>query len=281
MSEGNMAGVPMGVIAAAGGGTRMWPASKAYPKEMFPLGKLPAIAHVIWGMVEAGIRRITIVVGKNNRKAIEALLDPSISPPANVKDDRLVRQFEYMLCAVTFSFVEQVGPYGNGTPLLDAITLAKCDPCVYAFADDVVFGENVSAGLIKTFRKTGQVVLAAQTVPTRDVPKFGILECVRTGSVDYVRRFVEKPSLGDTTSRLASLGRYLITSEVVNTLRSTPPGRNGEIWLSDAFIRLLDLGEPVAAFRLTKGRWYTVGNPEGFAQAVRAAVHVCLVAAAS
>jgi UTP--glucose-1-phosphate uridylyltransferase len=265
-----MNSVRTGIIAAAGCGSRMWPSSKVFPKELFPVGKLPAIAHVILEMVEAGIHHIAIVVRKDSFRAIEALLDPRVPPPANVQNEELVRRFERMIRASTFSFVEQSGPYGNGTPLLEAITFAKDEPCIYAFADDVVFGENVTAGLIKTYLNTGEPVLAAQAVPTQDISRFGILECVTSGAVDYVRRFIEKPSTTDTTSRLASLGRYLITENVVRALKNTPPGRNGEIWLSDAFVRLLDGGSLITAFRLTRGSWFTVGNPEGFARAVLA-----------
>lgn len=264
-------GVIKGVIAAAGSGTRMWPASKSFPKELFPVGQLPALGHVIWEMVDAGISEITIVVRKENGDAIRRFLDPQVPSPANMREKEVVRRFEYMIRAAKFSFVEQSGPYGNGTPLLDAVRNGN-DPCVYAFADDVVFGENLTKGLIETFRSTGHPVLAAQTVPAADKGKFGILECTDGQIMTLVNRFVEKPRRRETLSRLAAVGRYLITQSVLDALQSTPPGKNGEIWLSDAFVRLLEKGSPVAAFRLTTGRWHTVGNPEGYTKAVQAAV---------
>ncbi len=268
-----MISVNTGIIAAAGNGTRMWPASKVFPKELFPVGKLPALGHVIWEMVDAGIDEITVVVRKDNGDAIRRFLDPRVPSPANMREEEVVRRFEYKIRAAKISIIEQTGPYGNGTPLLDAVKDCN-NPCVYAFADDVVFGENLTKGLIDAFRATGDPVLAGQTIAARDVRMFGVLECADGQTISLVNRFLEKPKHRDTKSRVGAIGRYLITKNLLEALRFTPPGRGGEIWLSDAYIRLLSLGSAVAAFRLTKGCWYTVGNPEGYAKAVRAAVRL-------
>ena len=250
----------------------MWPASKVFPKELFPVGKLPALGHVIWEMVDAGIDEITVVVRKDNGD------DPAFSRSASTVAGKHARggscpRFEYMIRAAKISIIEQTGPYGNGTPLLDAVKDCN-NPCVYAFADDVVFGENLTKGLIDAFRATGDPVLAGQTIAARDVRMFGVLECADGQTISLVNRFLEKPKHRDTKSRVGAIGRYLITKNLLEALRFTPPGRGGEIWLSDAYIRLLSLGSAVAAFRLTKGCWYTVGNPEGYAKAVRAAVRL-------
>ena len=267
--------IEKGIIAAAGAASRMWPASKVFPKELFPLGRLPILAHVIGEMLDAGIHDITIVVRNDNSRAIEALLDARIAPPASVQQDPVVRRFEHMIRTARFTLVEQNGPYGNGTPLLNgAMTDKTLRPCVFAFADDVVLGENVSRGLIDTFERTRTPVLAAQPVPERDVAKFGILECEDRNGASFVTRFVEKPRAGETSSRLASIGRYLVTPQVIEALQQTPVGKGNELWLADAFVRLLDAGSPAAVYPLQKGTWYTVGNPEGFAAAVAAATQV-------
>jgi UTP--glucose-1-phosphate uridylyltransferase len=259
-----------GVIAAAGSASRMWPASKVYPKELFPLGRLPVLAHVIWEMLDAGITNIVIIVRKSGFNAIEAFLDPASPPPASVRKDPLVQRFERLIRRGKFTFVEQEGPYGNGTPLLCGVRATGGGPYVYAFADDVVLGENASAGLIATHAKTGSVVLAAQRVPAADASKFGIVESRRRDGTLYASRFIEKPRAGETRSRLASLGRYLITDELVDVLEQTPTGRDGELWLADGFRSLLDAGRPLAVFPLTKGRWHTVGNPAGYRGALLA-----------
>jgi UTP--glucose-1-phosphate uridylyltransferase len=260
------------VIAAAGSASRMWPASKIIPKELFPLGKVPAIAHVVWEMIDAGIDDIRIIIRKGEPPAIAELLDPKRgAPPDSVKHDPVVQRFEEMIASVAFTFIEQQGPYGNGTPLLNG-TEGVDEPCVFAFADDVVFGENAVAGMVSLFEKTGNPVLAVQEVAQDEVKKFGILDTTSHHGVDVVQRFVEKPKPGETASRLASLGRYLVTPELVQVLRSTPIGKGGELWLADAFIHLLKAGRTLNAFRLTSGEWHTVGTPEGFVRAAVAAM---------
>jgi len=260
------------VIAAAGSASRMWPASKIIPKELFPLGKVPAIAHVVWEMIDAGINDIRIIIRKGEPPAIAELLDPKRGgPPESVRTDIVVERFERMLRSASFTFIEQEGPYGNGTPLLNG-TQGVEEPCVFAFADDVVFGENAVAGMIALFERTGNPILAVQEVAPEEVRKFGILDTTADGAVDVVRRFVEKPAPGETASRLASLGRYLVTPDLVHILRSTPTGKGGELWLADAFIQLLNAGRPLNAYRLTSGQWHTVGTPEGYVRAAVAAM---------
>ena len=262
------------VIAAAGSASRMWPASKVVPKEMFPIGRLPVIAHLVWEMVEAGIAHIVIVIRKDSVRALEAVFDAAIAPPANVAADPLVRRFERIIRKPRLTFVEQSGPYGNGTPLLNGFDASEGGPCIYAFADDVVLGENVTAGLLRTHEKTDNVVLAAQRVPKKERGRFGILETRSRGGERLVTRFVEKPRPGETTSALASLGRYLVTQDVVEVLRSTPVGRDRELWLADAFCALLERRTPLSVFTLGKGRWYTVGTPDGYRNAVLAGMRM-------
>jgi UTP--glucose-1-phosphate uridylyltransferase len=269
------------VIAAAGSASRMWPASKTIPKELFPLGKVPAIAHVVWEMIDAGIDDIRIIIRKGEPPAIAELLDPQRgAPPDSVRHDPVVQRFEQMIRAASFTFIEQEGPYGNGTPLLNG-TEGLEEPCVFAFADDVVFGENPVAGMVALFERTGNPILAVQEVAEEEVRKFGILDTIPDRGVDVVARFVEKPEPGQTASRLASLGRYLVTPELVQALRSTPTGKGGELWLADAFIQLLDAGRPLNAFRLTSGEWHTVGTPEGYVRAAVAAMQFDSLAASA
>jgi UTP--glucose-1-phosphate uridylyltransferase len=260
------------VIAAAGSASRMWPASKIIPKELFPLGKVPAIAHVVWEMIDAGIDDIRIIIRKGEPPAIAELLDPKRgAAPDSVKHDPVVRRFEEMISSASFTFIEQEGPYGNGTPLLNG-TEGVEEPCVFAFADDVVFGENPVAGMVSLYQRTGNPVLAVQEVAPSEVKKFGILDTISQHGVDVVQRFVEKPGPGETTSRLASLGRYVVTAELIQVLRSTPTGKGGELWLADAFIQLLNAGRTLNAFRLASGQWHTVGTPEGYVRAAVAAM---------
>lgn len=263
--------VTTAVIAAAGQATRMWPASKVVPKELFPLGRVPAITHLVWELLDAGIRRVVLVVAKETSGLIRTLLDPSIRPPEKVVGDPLVQKFEAMLTQAEFTILHQSGPYGNAIPLIQAADTVGTDPCIYAFGDDIVLGENVTKGLIATFDRTGCPVLATQEVDLSRKSLFGIAECRSENGIQYISRLVEKPSPSETNSDLASFGRYLVTPDLMNILRTIPPGRDGELWFVDAVIRSINTGKNVCAFTLTSGKWYTVGDPASYAEAVRAA----------
>ncbi len=259
------------VIAAAGHATRMWPASKAIPKELFPLGRVPAIVHLFWEFVEAGIHKLVLVVGSEGLPLMERLVDSSIAPPPRVAGDPVVKRYQEMLARAEFSIIEQTGNYGNGTPLILAAKRIGEEPCIYAFGDDIVLGENVTASLIDTFARTGHPVLATQSVEPRRRSQFGIVECSHRDGIQYVQRLIEKPRLGETESSLASFGRYLVTPELMQSVKTVPPGRDGEVWFADSVIRRLSTGGEVCAYTLQSGHWYTVGDPISYAAAVQAA----------
>lgn len=259
------------VIAAAGSATRMWPASKVYPKELLPLGRLPAVGYLVWELSEAGIRDITIVGTERNLPDIKAFFEPA-PPPAKVAEDPIVVSYLAALGNVTLHFTEQRGPYGNGTPLLSAMNYVEGKNCIYLFGDDIVLGENASASLIALFNQVGCPVLASQEVPAEDASKFGIIEVEQRNGTGYVTRLVEKPKPGVTKSRLASFGRYLVTPEVLRHLASAEVGRDNELWFVDAVLAHMRTGGEVAALALKTGRWFTVGDPSGFRDAINQAV---------
>jgi UTP--glucose-1-phosphate uridylyltransferase len=249
----------------------MWPASKAIPKELFPLGKIPALGHLIWELIDAGIQRIVVVTSPHGIDLIKKLLDPAIAPPKNVENDPLVKSFVSKLARAEFSFFNQTGAYGNATPLIQAAERIGGEPCIYAFGDDIVIGENVAAELINIYSHTGAPAMAAQEIDPARTSLFGILECNPENGYQRITRVIEKPPLGATRSNLASFGRYLVTPELMNALSKISPGKSGEMWFVDAVIQLIASGRPVFAHTLKTGKWYTVGDPKGYAEAVSAA----------
>lgn len=262
--------VKSAVIAAAGSATRMWPASKAIPKELFPIGRSPAILYILQELADAGVEQVVVVTGEGSSPLVR-FLDPARLPPDKVRDAAPVQELLRILDRLRIAFTPQRGPYGNGTPLLNALDVLGDRPCIYVFADDVVLGENVSERLVRSYQATGAPGMAAQPVPEDRVSKFGIAETVDEGGHLRITRMLEKPAPGETSSRLATFGRYLVTPELVSRLRATTVGKGGELWFTDAVVRHLADGHPVHAVPLTTGAWHTVGDPVGYAAAVTAA----------
>ena len=183
--------IKLAVIAAAGQGTRMWPASKVVPKELFPIGKLPVIAHVVAEMIDAGLNQVVVVSAAHNSGFMKELFDPSKSPPLKIARDPVVTRFQEAISNCSIEVIEQNGGYGNGTPLRSAVERFGVQPCIYAFGDDVVIGENVTKGLLGIYERTGHAVMGAQEVPPALTSSFGILECEARHGENFVRRVIE------------------------------------------------------------------------------------------
>jgi UTP--glucose-1-phosphate uridylyltransferase len=242
---------------------------------------MPTIAHIVCEFAAAGIRRVVLVVAEQYADVMRALFDPSSPPPKRVANDPQVLQFESVLRDVELIFMTQSGNYGNATPLVIAAQHVRGAPCVYAFGDDVIFGENATQGLIRCYASTGRPVLGAQEVEPAKKSSFGIVEASREDGIYFIDRLIEKPRPDETPSNLAAFGRYLVTPDLLDTLLATPTGRDGELWFVDAVIQQLKQGKRVCAFPLTTGTWYTVGDPDSYVRAVQAAMDALRTAPAA
>src|SRR5947207_1141075 len=105
--------VDTAVIAAAGSATRMWPASKVIPKELFPVGKLPVIVNLVSELASAGIKKVILVVSEQSLPLMHALFDRSIGPPSKLAEDPVIVAFESLLSSTKITIVPQKGTYGN------------------------------------------------------------------------------------------------------------------------------------------------------------------------
>lgn len=250
------------VIAAAGFGTRMLPATKAMPKEMLPILNKPIIQYVVEELVASGIREIIIVTSWQKR-TIEDHFDHSFELEYYLKHHRKkgeLNQVKQIAEMARFVYLRQKGPIGNGTPALNAQTLIGDEPFIYAFADDLVISKTpFSKQLIETYKEEQCPVLGVQEVERKEVNKYGIVE-VNNKKEMQVTNIVEKPSPSSAPSNLALFGRYLLTPEIFPILKKTPLGKGGELWIADALRGLAQKGKVVAK-KIGGGKWYTTGDP--------------------
>lgn len=247
----------------------MWPVTKAVPKELLPLGSAPAILHLADELVTAGFTRLIFVVGDRPEPLVQ-LFNPRIAAPEKVRDRYWVRRLTEIADQVEIVFVQQRGPYGNGTPLRCAYPLVGGEPCLYCFSDDIIFGENITGSLIASYMGDGHPAAGVQRVEDDRVHLFGILECAPGSSL--VKRVLEKPAASETEGRLATFGRYIVTPELMAVLNRIGVGRAGELWFSDAMARFVADGGTLHAIALSSGQWHTTGDPEGYAKAFQVAM---------
>ena len=256
------------VIAAAGSGTRFLPATKAVPKEMIPLIDRPIVQYIVEELAASGIGDVVFVT-RSDKKVLEdhfdrhPTLEDALSASGKAEYLAEVRRANELVNAV---FIHQRGPYGNGTPALNAAPLVGNAPFVYAFADDLVSSTvPFTRQLMEQYRKTPGVILGAQRVAKDQVPNYGMIE---TDEGMRVTRIVEKPAAAEVTSDLVGFGRYILPPEVADILAETPTGKGDELWLMDAIEAYMQRGGPVHACPVDDGRWLTTGDPVNYFEAL-------------
>jgi UTP--glucose-1-phosphate uridylyltransferase len=257
------------VILAAGYGTRLLPATKAQPKEALPLVDKPIIQYAVEEAANAGIDQVTIVTSSGKR-AVEDHFDRSLELEqalAEKGDVERLDEIRKVSELASIVYVRQKSQRGIGDAVLTVRDVVGHEPFVLMFPDDVILSERpVCAQLISAYESHGGSVLAVEQVPPSEVESYGIVdgEMIEEGLYS-VRGLVEKPKPAEAPSDLGIVGRYVLTPEVFDVLEQTPPGKNGEVQLTDG-LSLLLRDQPMFACRF-EGRRFDTGRPLGLIKA--------------
>ncbi|MBD3308591.1 UTP--glucose-1-phosphate uridylyltransferase [candidate division KSB3 bacterium] len=259
--------ITKGVIAVAGSGTRFLPATKSLPKEMLPIVDRPIIHYVVEEMVEAGITDI-ILVTRADKKPLEDYFDfnPELEKELEQADKlerlEMVKRTAQM---ANFIYVRQKGPYGNGTPVLNAKNIVGDEPFVFAYGDDLVKSRvPFTKQLLDNYARNQAVVMGCQEVSAEDVSLYGIMQLKDDSSIMQIEGIVEKPRPEKAPSRLSNFGRFVLVPEICQILDEIPLGKGGELWLTDAIQEYIRRGNTVVAQPIQDGQWYTTGDPLRF-----------------
>jgi len=269
--------VTKAVIPAAGLGTRFLPASKAVPKEMLALVDKPAIQYVVEEAAGVGLDDVLVITGRG-KEAIEDHFDRSPELEAHLEAGGKTAEAEAMRALSSLARVHTVRQ-GQARGLGHAVGTARAhvgdEPFAVLLGDDIMDPEvGVLAGMLRAFEQRGRTVISLRRVPPEQVALYGCaaVEPVGGGSgLVRVLDVVEKPAPEDAPSDLAIMGRYVFTPSIFAEIERTPPGRGGEIQITDA-IRSLIASEEVYGYVFEEGR-YDVGNKADY---LRATVELAL-----
>lgn len=255
--------VKKAIVAVAGSGTRLLPATKSMPKEMLPIVDKPAIQWVVEELVAGGIEDI-ILVTKWDKKPLEDHFDHSWALENELakagKKDKLA-EIRKLSELANFIYVRQKGPYGNGTPVLSAASLVDDEPFMYVWGDDLVKSKvSFTKQMIDEYNKTGHLMIGVQEVPRDQVNRYGIvsLKDKKTMQLDGI---IEKPDIKSAPSRLADFGRMILNQDIINVLRKTKLGKGKELWIVDAIRDYIKAGGQFYAKKIEDGQWLTTGDP--------------------
>jgi UTP--glucose-1-phosphate uridylyltransferase len=256
------------VIPAAGLGTRFLPATKAIPKEMLPLVDVPTIQYIVGEVVASGITEVVLVTGRG-KSAIEDHFDVSPELERFLEEKgktdllEMVREVARMVRVVS---VRQKRPLGLGHAVLTARDAVGDEPFAVLLGDDVIDARvPCTRQLLDVYASHGPVV-ALLEVPPDKTQLYGVVsgKPVRE-RLYHVDTLVEKPAPGTAPTNLAVIGRYVLPPEIFPILEKTPPGKGGEIQLTDG---LQQLARRMPLYGLQfEGNRYDAGEQAGFIEA--------------
>jgi UTP--glucose-1-phosphate uridylyltransferase len=261
------------VFPAAGLGTRFLPATKAQPKEMLPLVDKPIIQYGVEEALQAGCDQIVIITGRG-KQAIEDHFDVSYELEKMLEERgktdllKIVRGISDM---IHVSYVRQKEALGLGHAVLMARELVNDEPFAVLLADDVIDADvPCLKQMIEVYEQTQCSVLATQIVEGEAISAYGVLKAKPVsgqfgGRLYEIEDMVEKPKLKDAPSKLAVIGRYVLTPAIFEALAHTDYGVGGELQLTDGMRALLKK-EKMYGY-VFEGRRHDTGDKLGFLKA--------------
>ena len=259
------------IFPVAGLGTRMLPATKVTPKELLPVYDTPLLQFAVDEALAAGAKRL-VFVSHPDKTAIRDYLRPAPRLEGELAakgKDALLESVRRATVPddVEVVFVMQPEPLGLGHAVLLAHDHLLPGPVGVVLPDDLMLGTPCLAEMADAFASESMTsLIAAQDVDRDRVSSYGIFDCTPGKSaVTPAEGFVEKPEPQDAPSTLAAVGRYILSREIFQALRRTPPGAGGEIQLTDAIAAC----DGIHAFRFS-GTRFDCGNPDGIVDATLA-----------
>jgi UTP--glucose-1-phosphate uridylyltransferase len=262
------------VLPVAGLGTRFLPATKAQPKEMLPVVDKPLIQYAVEECIASGIENLIFVTGRG-KNAIEDHFDsaPELERFLEEKGKpdlaELVRKTSNL---VHISYIRQKEPLGLGHAVLTAWELVGDEPFAVLLGDVIIAGAPpATKQLVDVYEATGIGAIAVEEVPREQIHLYGVIDAQPAGDGRWgnrllrIRELVEKPKPEEAPSNLSVTGRYVLPPEIFSCIERTPPGRGGEIQLTDG-LRLLAKETGLWAY-IYQGKTYDAGDKLGFLKA--------------
>jgi UTP--glucose-1-phosphate uridylyltransferase len=260
--------VTKAVVPAAGLGTRFLPATKATPKEMLPVVDKPAIQYVVEEAVSAGLDDVLMITGRSKRSIEDHFdrnyeLEEALTAKGDAEGLELIRE-SYELATV--HYVRQGTPKGLGHAVLCARKHVGHEPFAVLLGDDFIHPDDgLLQRMLEVRQQRGGSVIALMEVEYDQVSSYGCAAIEETAEDDVVRvtDLVEKPAPEVAPSNWIVIGRYVCDPAVFGVLEHTPPGRGGEIQLTDALKELAqtDPADGGGVYGvLFRGRRYDTGN---------------------
>ncbi len=264
--------VKKAIILAAGLGTRMLPATKSVPKELFPIVDKPALQYLVEELVHSGITDIMIVISRG-KTLIEDHFDRSPELEERLiaggeKKADLLKQVRQVSDMANIIYVRQKTLNGTGGALQIARQFVGNDAFAVLYGDDVIINDEypVTKQLIDAYEEYGLGVAGVQEVSEEAIQKYSTMKVEKLKDNKYsLTDMIEKPTKDQILSLFSILGRIVLPAEIFDILDKTPLGAGNELQLTDAMKTLANTKGMIAVDFI--GKRYDMGNKLGVMQA--------------
>jgi UTP--glucose-1-phosphate uridylyltransferase len=250
------------VIPVAGWGTRSLPATKNVPKEMLPIYNKPVVQYIVEEAQASGLTDVVFITNQK-KTIIEDHFDHNLSLEGVLRRSgkpETLEQVRAVAGMANIISVRQKEQLGLGHAVLCAREVCKDGPFAVMVADDLMFGPHPGIKqLMEAAQSEHMAVVGVIEVPEAKVSRYGVIRGEEYGpGLFRVRDLVEKPSPAEAPSRLAMVGRYILTPDIFEHLERVEPGKDGEIQLTDA-LKQLARANKLLAVKL-KGQRFDTGD---------------------
>lgn len=262
------------LFPVAGYGTRFLPATKAMPKEMLPIVNKPLIQYGVEEAIEAGVSEVGFITGRGKR-AIADHFDTSYELEHQIRGtskEKYLEDIRDVMENCDFIFIRQRAMLGLGHAILTGEPIIGDEPFGVILADDLCArpedadDQRALAQLVKLYERFNCSVIAIEEVPGDNISSYGVISGREIEDGVYeIDDMVEKPKPKEAPSNLGIIGRYVLTPDIFDYIRTTPPGANGEVQITDA-IRTMAKEKRVLALKF-KGQRFDCGSIDGFVEA--------------
>ena len=269
-----MTDINIAVVPVAGLGTRLLPATKSQPKEMLPVGRKPVVQYVVEELTRMKMKRVLFITGPG-KTSIENHFDLNEELIQELREsgkEELLEELEYERAPLQYFYTRQRELLGLGHAIQCAEPFVGNQPFVVALGDSII-GMHAKSDIVQRMSRcfaenNASAVIAFEKVPLEEVHRYGIARPKQEGETFEIEDLIEKPSRAEAPSNLAIAARYVFAPTIFDAIKRTPPGKGGEIQITDA-IRLLikDGGKVFGICLRADERRYDIGNFQAYFRA--------------
>jgi UTP--glucose-1-phosphate uridylyltransferase len=260
--------IKQAIIPLAGLGTRLLPLTSVFAKELLPINGKPGLEYILDECIEAGITEVIFIISQKKLMIRKYFYNDKFYKEIikHKKDVRILTEYKKILkYKKLIKFVFQEKPLGTGDAVLKTKKFIKDKYFLMLLPDDLIIKKNCSKSMIAIHKKYRASVMASMKVNKNEVTRWGIYDVKgKVNDKDFIiKSVVEKPSIKDSPSNNAVIGRYILPKTIFDKLINLKPRKGKEIHITDAIQSLISDNYKFIGHNFS-GKYLDCGTMKGY-----------------